>query len=500
MLPLTAMDESNSTSFLNMKPPSNVEAERHILGSILRDNEVLFELEELQPEDFYHPTLKHLFGLMREMISAGIPIDLITISDALGPVKLEEIGGTAYLAELYDLAIAPVHIGYYQSLIRNNATLRNLIGTCRTTIENAYSPEIRASDLIANVEHDVYALGATGRTESLRTLSSMITDTIKELEHRYDQKSAVTGIPTGFYDLDKKINGLKPSDMIVVAGRPGMGKTSLVLNIAENIVRGENAYPVLVFSLEMSGEQLLYRMLSSSAKIDAQALQRGDFTRKEWVRLTEAAEEIRSVPIYVDDDPTLTIQKMLSKTRHLAMRLRREKEQSLGRPLGDKEQVLGAVVVDYLQLMSGNNPNSREREISEMSRGLKLMAKQLNVPVIALSQLNRSLESRADRRPVMSDLRESGAIEQDADLILFIYREDMYRNKNEDDQENDSVDQDPQFQEIPVAEIIIGKNRHGPTGTINLLFDGRYTRFSNPVQFEDQFDSAPTGLEPDDEM
>ena len=455
-------------------PPSHVDAERYILGAILRDNTVLQDLQQydLQEADFYDPTLQEIFRLSGSLYARGIPVDLITLTKELGPVRAREMGSTALLAALLEAVPAPVGLAHYAKMVRDAARMRAILTTCRRGLEEAIKGEVEPGTLVGTIESQMYQISSTGRTDTMQPTVSLMRPVVDEIRERWGNKSPVTGVPTGFVDLDKRINGLRGTDLIIVAARPGMGKTSFVLNIAENIAMREGGLPVLVFSLEMSKEQLLYRLVSSRASIEAPNLQRGLIDNEQFRTITEVASEIERAPLWLDDDPTISVEQMLSKTRHLSNRLTAERLRA-----GDPTPVkFGCVVVDYLQLMVGKNYDSREREISEISRGLKLLAKQLNVPVIALSQLNRSLEKRPDKRPVMSDLRESGAIEQDADLILFIYREDMY-NKLDGDKLASKPEETPQ---TPTdAEIIVGKNRHGPTGTVTLSFDGRFTRFRN---------------------
>lgn len=457
-------------------PPAHVEAERYLVGALLRDNSILQDLEtvhDLRETDFYDPVMQELYRHSLSLYRRGIPADLITLTKELGPIRSREMGATALLAALLEAVPAPVGIGHYSRMIRDAARLRTILTTCRKGLEEAIKGEMSPESLIGDIEHQMFQISSAGRTDTMQATAALVKSVVDEIKERWGNKSPVTGVSTGFVDLDKRINGLRPSDLIIVAARPGMGKTSFVLNIAENIAMRDRPLPVLVFSLEMSKEQLLYRLVSSRASIEAPNLQRGLIDNEQFRTITEVATEIENAPLWLDDDPTISVEQMLSKTRHLANRLRAERLRN-----GDNTPVeFGCVVVDYLQLMVGKNYDSREREISEISRGLKLLAKQLHVPVIALSQLNRSLEKRPDKRPVMSDLRESGAIEQDADLILFIYREDMYNKLDGDKLAGKGNDETPQ---TPTdAEIIVGKNRHGPTGTVTLSFDGRFTRFRN---------------------
>jgi replicative DNA helicase len=392
-------------------------------------------------------------------MEANRPIDLLTITDQLTKAAaLDKAGGTAYLASIVDQIHTAANIQNYARIVREKSTLREVIGRSTQIVQEAYEEGEQVDEFLDRIEHIIFDISEKRASNSLMPLSEVVREGFKIIEKIYDSKDVVAGTPTGYHELDKLLTGLQNSDLMIIAGRPSMGKTAFALNIAQNIaIRAHK--PVAIFSLEMSRVQLAMRMLCSEARVDSSKLRTGgSLTEEDWIRLTRAAGELSDAQVFIDDTAQVSALEMRAKARRL--------KASRG---------LGLVIVDYLQLMRSHSARSesREREISEISRSLKAMAKELDVPVIALSQLNRAVETRENKRPMMVDLRESGAIEQDADVIAFIYRDEVYN---------------PETQEQGVAEIIIGKHRNGPTGTAKLAFLNNYTRFEN---LEYRFSGSP---------
>jgi len=432
-------------------PPQNIEAEQSVLGSILLENEALPKaLEILKPDDFYREIHRQIYRVMIELFEKNEPPDLITLTELLKrKSKLEEIGGASYLADLAEKMPTAANIEYYARIVRQKAILRNLIHSATEIASKATTAQEDVEDILDFSEKTIFSIAESQIKPSFYPLKEILKSTFKDIEKLYEKKQLVTGVPSGFYDLDAMTSGFQPSDFIIVAGRPSMGKTAFCLNVAQHAA-GETKIPIAIFSLEMSKEQLSLRMLCSEARVDNHKLRSGFIAESEWGKLAMAAGKLAETVIFIDDTPGITVFEMRAKARRLKA-----------------EHGLGLVIVDYLQLMSGSRTrsDSREQEISEISRSLKALAKELNVPVIALSQLNRRVEDRVDKRPHMADLRESGAIEQDADVIIFIYREEVYHPDSEEAKGK--------------AEVIIGKQRNGPTGEVRLAFRNEYTRFEN---------------------
>ena len=438
-------------------PPHSLEAEQSVLGGLLLENGAWDRVADLINEhDFYAAAHRAIWRQITRLIEESKPADVITVAEALASHnQLEEVGGLPYLSDLVDNTPSAANIRRYAEIVRERAVLRKLAEVGGEIAESAYNPAGRpASQILDEAEARVFeikeagARGAQGFLE-LKPLLIQVVNRIDELYNR-DNPSEVTGVPTGFTDLDAKTSGLQPGDLIIVAGRPSMGKTAFSLNIAENVAL-DARLPVAVFSMEMAASQLVMRMLGSIGRLDQHKLRTGRIGDDEWPKLTHAIGALDEAPIYIDESPALTAMEVRARARRLARQC--------------KDGQLGLIVLDYLQLMSGTGSGeNRATEISEISRSLKGLAKELHVPVIALSQLNRSLEQRPNKRPVMSDLRESGAIEQDADVIVFIYRDEVYN---------------PDSPDKGTAEIIIGKQRNGPTGTVRMTFLGEYTRFEN---------------------
>ena len=430
-------------------PPQNLEAETSVLGAVLLENEALNRvLEILQEDDFYRDAHRRIFSAILHLYEHSEPVDLITLSEVLKTRgDLDDVGGVEYLNSLVNGVPTAANISYYAKIIKEKAILRKLINRATEIVSQSYANSGDVDEFIDQAERTIFEISEDRVRPSFYPIKDLIKSSFKTIERLYEKRQLITGVPTGFQRLDELTSGLQPSDLIIIAGRPSMGKTALALNIAQN-ASVQAAIPAAIFSLEMSKEQLALRMLCSEAKVDAHRLRGGFLSEADWPRLTRAAGSLSEAPLFIDDTPGLSALEMRAKTRRLKI-----------------EHNLGLVIVDYLQLMRGRaSADSREQEISDISRSLKALAKELSIPVIALSQLNRRVEERGDKRPQLSDLRESGAIEQDADVILFLYREEVY-NKSEENRGK--------------AEIIIGKQRNGPTDKVDLAFLDKYTRFEN---------------------
>ncbi|MFQ5581184.1 MAG: replicative DNA helicase [Mariprofundaceae bacterium] len=436
-------------------PPHAHDAERAVLGGIMLDPEALERLEgALLAEHFYVEANARVFSAILELAGRNQPVDALTLKDHLERTEsLESCGGEAYLSELVSSVPTAANVKHYADIVRERAVLRELLGVCGKVSQDVYEETKReVGEHLDQAEKHILAVAEkfSRSRPTFSKMSDLMLASYKELEARYADKRAITGVPTGFDDLDEISSGMQRGDLIIVAGRPSMGKTAFAMNLAQNAsIRSDDPNIVAVFSLEMSTQQIALRMLASEARVDMKHLRTGRFSAEDWRKLAKASGALAESAIYVDDTPAISVLELRSKCR----RLKRE------------AKALDLVVIDYLQLMSGrSDAERREQEISEITRSLKGLAKELDVPVIALSQLNRSLEARADKRPMMSDLRESGAIEQDADVIMFIYRDEVYNKKPENE---------------GLAELIIAKQRNGPTGMVGLTFLNRYTRFEN---------------------
>lgn len=438
-------------------PPHHLEAEQAVLSGILIDSEALGRvIEIIGAEDFYRESHRKIFQAMIALYQKSEPTDMLMVSNELtSRGELEAVGGSSYLATLVDYLPSSAPIVSYSKIVKEKSMLRSLINAATEIIAKGYEGSDDVDRFLDDAEKIIFQVSEKKLRQSFYPVKDIVKDAFKAIETLYEKKEAVTGVATGFKDLDKMTCGLQPSDLIIIAGRPSMGKTAFALNIAE-YAACERKTCVAVFSLEMSKEQLVQRMLCGAAKVDGSKLRGGFLKESDWPKLTRAAGKLSEAPFYIDDTPALSVLEMRAKARRLK-----------------REQGLGMIVVDYLQLMRGlSSGESREREISEISRGLKALAKELSVPVIALSQLNRSVESRTDKRPQLSDLRESGAIEQDADVIAFIYRDEVYNKATPD---------------RGVAEIIIGKQRNGPIGTARLAFLHEYTRFEDLASMPEEY-------------
>ena len=423
-------------------PPNDIEAEQAVLGSMLLDKDsVMLAFEVLKPDDFYREENKLIFSAMLNLYSRSEPIDLITVKEELISLgKFEVCGGLEYIADLPEKVPTTANSDKYIKIVEEKSILRNLIKTSNELIELGYDQSLEVDDIIEKAEKSVFNLMKNRNQRGYTPLKDILIETFARLEKLYNQKEHITGVPTGFVDLDYKTAGFHGSELILVAARPAMGKTAFALNIATNAAVKANV-PVAIFSLEMSKEQLTTRILSSETMIDSNKLKTGKMEEEDFIKLSEGLESLSEAEMYIDDTPGISITEIRAKCRKLKL-----------------EKNIGLVVIDYLQLISGSGSKknaSREQEISEISRSLKILAKELDIPIIALSQLSRAPEQRKDdHRPMLSDLRESGAIEQDADIVMFLYRDDYY-NKDSDKQN--------------IAEVILAKHRGGSTGTVELL-------------------------------
>jgi replicative DNA helicase len=436
-------------------PPQNLEAEISVLGAVLQDPGALLKaMEVLRPEDFYKEAHRKIFRACKDLFERNEPVDLVTLANELMRRKqIDEVGGASQLSSLVDAVPTAANVTYHARVVKDKAVLNALIEKATAVVSKAFADSEDTDQLLDWAEQQIFEISQDKVSRSFLPVKSILKGTFQLIEKLYDRKSHVTGVPTGFADFDRLTSGLQPAELIVVAGRPSMGKTSFCLNIAQQAAIRE-AITVAIFSLEMSKEQLVQRMLCSEASVDSHRLRTGYLSDTDWPKLTTAAGRLSEAPIYIDDTPGISLLEMRAKARRLK-----------------GERGLGLVIIDYLQLISGRaRAENRQQEISEISRGLKAMAKDLNVPVVALSQLSRAVESRDPPRPQLSDLRESGAIEQDADVVTFLYRPAFYRKRKgeETDEPEDNT-----------TEIIIGKQRNGPTDTVYLTFLREYTRFES---------------------
>lgn len=434
---------------LDRLPPQNIEAEQSVLGAILLENEILASVVEmLAPEDFYKDSHKKIFLAMLDLYKKNEPIDLITLTEQLSrKEQIEEIGGASYLSHIVNLVPTSANIKYHSKIVKEKSLLRNLIKTTTEIITMSYDESIEINELLDVAETKIFSLSEKTIRGSFVRIDNVVKDTIELVDKLYNKKELITGLPSGFTDLDMQTTGFHPGDLVVVGARPGMGKTSFCLNIAA-YVGIEVKVPVALFSLEMSKELIVLRMICSEAEVDSKSVRSGYHTKEDYRKLVNAAGRLAEAPIFIDDSFN-TVLEMRAKSRRLKA-----------------EHGLGLIIVDYLQLMRGEGSyTAREQVISDISRSFKALAKDLKVPIIVISQLNRSCEQRGDnKRPIIADLRESGAIEQDADTILFLYRGDYYKAKDAEE---------------GIAELDIAKQRNGPTGMINVTFLDKFTKFKN---------------------
>ncbi len=450
---------------MNKLPPQNIDAEESIISAVLLDNSTLLEIMDVvSPADFYRTAHQKIFEGITELFQRGDPVDLVTLADFLQGKKLiEEIGGAVYLAKLVDTAPVPSNARFYARIIRDKASLRRLIAAANQITTRCFDHSAQVDDIIDYAEKTIFEVAENKTRNTISPISELIDSNIDTLIERQGNKTLISGVPTGFTKVDTMTSGFQGSDLIILAARPGMGKTAFSLNVARNAAVNAGV-PVVFFSLEMSKEQLSMRLLCADARLDFSKLRDGRFDEEQWEKLTQAASTLSNAPIFIDDSAELTSLDIKTKCRRLKM-----------------EKDIGLVIIDYIQLMKPRiHMERRDLEISEISRSLKSLAKELHIPIIGLSQLNRMLESRSDKRPQLSDLRESGALEQDADLVMFIYRDEIY-NKEENNPKKG------------IAEIHLAKQRNGPVGMQELMFLNQYTRFENMAFGFDTFPAEPEG-------
>jgi len=431
-------------------PPHNIEAEASLLGAMLLTRDAIADaLEVVRAEHFYKPSHAHVFDAVCGLYAAGEPADPITVAEALDRADLlDAIGGPGTLLELQATTPATSSAAKYARIIQEHATLRGLIGAANEIAEIGYGRPDDVVKAVDEAESLIFQIGQGRVVNSMGVMSDLLNANLDQIEERYDRGSAITGTPTGFADLDEITSGLQEDSLIIIGARPAMGKTSFALGLASHVAVHENL-PALLFSLEMSQLELSQRILCAEARVDSKRIRNGQLTEDDWSRINHGVGKLADAPIWIDDNPTTSVMEIRAKARRLKSRV------------GN----LGVVIVDYIQLMTGRSTaESRQVEVSEISRGLKIMARELGCPVIAVSQLSRGLESRQDKRPMLSDLRESGSIEQDADVVIFLYRDEVYNQDSPD---------------MGMAEVIIRKHRNGPTGTVRLAWLPRYTRFAN---------------------
>ena len=452
-----------SELFADRLPPQNIEAEQAVLGAIfLEPSSLTLASEILIPEDFYRAAHQKIFNCMLALSDKGKAVDLVTVTEELSAAKLiEDIGGVSYLSELAGAVPTAANMEYYAKIVEEKSLLRRLIRTATTIAQEGYSREDEVEVVLGEAEKSILEVAQRKNAGAFHNIKDVLVRTYDNIEIMHNRKGDITGIPTGFSELDKMTAGFQRNDLIIVGARPSVGKTAFALNIAQNVAT-KTEENVAIFSLEMGAEQLVMRMLCAEGNIDAQRLRTGSLTDDDWGKLTMAMGSLSNAGIFIDDTPGVRIQEIRSKCRRLK-----------------QEHGLGMILIDYLQLIvgSGRAGENRQQEVSEISRSLKALARELQIPVIALSQLSRGVEQRQDKRPMMSDIRESGSIEQDADIVAFLYRDDYYDKESEDKN---------------IIEIIIAKQRNGPVGTVQLAFVKEYNKF---VNLERRYDdsSVPSG-------
>lgn len=435
-------------------PPHSVEAEQSVLGSILLDKDAMISVSEtLTPEDFYKEAHRVIYECMLKLYNNQSEIDLITLADELRDQGyLDDIGGIAYITSLSTIVPTTSNIKYYINIVKEKSISRQLISAANDIINLGYDSSTKVEDVLENAEKKIFDISQERTTNDFQPINQVLTETLSMLEKLYEEKSDVTGLTTGFRDLNKKINGLQRSDLLLIAARPAMGKTAFALNLVQNAALKGDA-SVAVFSLEMSKEQLVQRMVAAQSSVELKKIKTGTLAANDWPRITDGMAVLSGAKIHIDDTPGIKISELRSKCRKLKI-----------------EKGLDLVLIDYLQLMEGEGHNeSRQQEIAKISRSLKILAKELDCPVVALSQLSRAPEQRADHRPMLSDLRESGSIEQDADIVMFLYRDEYYN---------------PDTERKNIGEVIVAKNRHGETGTVELVWFGEIQKFADKMREE----------------
>ena len=434
---------------LGKVPPHDIEAEQAVIGSMLTDQEAVYAaIERLKPEDFYREDNKQIYTAILNIYNKAEPIDIITLKAELSSMgKLDAVGGLEYIVELPEKVPTTANVDRYIKIVEEKSLLRNLIRAANEILSSGYAQEDDVENIVDHAEKKIFDVMQKKSQKGYTTIKDVLVESFTKLEELYNQKEHITGVPTGFAELDKKTAGLHGSELILIAARPAMGKSAFALNIGSYAATRANV-PVAIFSLEMSKEQVGNRILCSEALVDSNNVRTGELNDEELGKLAETSGELSQAPIYIDDTPGISVMEIRAKCRKLKL-----------------EKNIGLVIIDYLQLIQGSGKtSSREQEIAEISRSLKILAKEIEVPVIALLQLSRAVEARPDHRPMLSDLRESGSIEQDADIVMFLYRDDYY---NEDSEKKN------------IAEVIIAKQRAGSTGTVELAWLGKYTKFAN---------------------
>ncbi|KRL87542.1 dnaC protein [Lacticaseibacillus pantheris DSM 15945 = JCM 12539 = NBRC 106106] len=450
---------------LSRQPPYSEDAEQAVLGGILLNPDRLADAQELlEPEDFYRRSNQLIFAAMNSLNDREINIDVVSVKEELERDNhLDDVGGVAYMAELADAVPTSTNVGYYAKIVNDKATMRRVIQAAQTIAAKGYDGADEPIDLLSEAEETFSRISQGGRDTGFRAIRDVLQNAMDEIDKMATNDDQVTGLATGYHDLDQLTTGFHDDELIIIAARPGMGKTAFALNIAQNVGRDTNK-AVAIFSLEMGAESLVNRMLCSEGSIDATHLRTGNLNQDEWERLLVAMGSLSKMNIYFDDTAGVKVGEIRAKCRRLAK---------------DPDVDLGLVIIDYLQLIEGSGRENRQQEVSEISRQLKKLAKELSIPVIAMSQLSRGVEQRQDKRPVLSDIRESGSIEQDADIVAFIYRDDYYRDEDGDDDDGGGDQQESDDQDVGEVEIILEKNRSGARGTVNLLFAKSLNKFVN---------------------
>ncbi|MCS1352667.1 replicative DNA helicase [Mechercharimyces sp. CAU 1602] len=435
-----------SDVFADRLPPHNVEAEQAVIGSILIEADVLAQvMEKLRAEDFYRQAHQRIFEVIVYLTERAEPVDLVTLTEELQNRKqLEEVGGVSYLTDIANTVPTAANVDHYARIVEEKSILRRLIRTATQIAASGYAADQETATIIDEAEKQILEISQTRSTKSFIPIRDILMETFDQIESLHENQGKLTGVPSGYTDLDRMTSGFQKSDFIILAARPSMGKTAFALNVAQNAAVRAGA-PVAIFNLEMSASQMVQRMLAAEGNIEAEKFRTGGFTEEDWEKLTMAIGTLSEANIYVDDTPGVTVFDIRAKLRRLKA-----------------EHGLGLVMIDYLQLINGTGKESRQQEISQISRSLKLMARELDVPIMALSQLSRAVEQRQDKRPMMSDLRESGSLEQDADIVSFLYRDDYY---------------DEESEKKNIVEVLISKQRNGPVGKVELLFLKQYSKF-----------------------
>lgn len=451
-------------SHYDRTPPHNIEAEQAVLGAIFLEPEAFSVASEiLMPEDFYRASHQRIFEAMMNLFDKGEPIDLVTVTTQLSDEQhLDDVGGVSYLSDLAGSVPTAANISYYSNIVEEKALLRRLIRTATDIVTSTFNREDDVEDALNEAEKNILAVSSRGHTGAFKSIKDVLIEVYDNIERLHQSNADVTGVPTGYRDLDRMTSGFQKNDLIIIAARPSVGKTAFALNIAQNVATKTDEN-VAIFSLEMGADQLVSRMLCAEGNIDSQRLRTGNLEQDDWGKLTMAMGSLSNAGIFIDDSPGIRVSEIRSKCRRLK-----------------QEHGLGMIIIDYLQLIqgSGRTTENRQQEVSEISRSLKGLARELNVPLIALSQLSRGVEQRQDKRPMMSDLRESGSLEQDADIVGFLYRDDYYDTESE--QQN-------------IIEIIISKQRNGPTGTVELAFVKEYNKF---VDLDHRYETSDIPPEP----